>query len=150
MEAWLRLRLEKGYLHVGSDTNGRTTPLEVGMASIVAKRQDDFIGKRSLQLAFAFSPEREQLVGLRALDGTLEAGGRILSPAHRRIPCPTEGYVTSACYSPSQKSFVGLALLQRGHQRHGENVSVFNGGTVVRCRVCHPTFYDPANERLHL
>ena len=75
LEAWLRLRLEKGYLHIGSDTNGRTTPLDVGMADIVAKREDDFIGKRSLTLAFATSHEREQLVGLLSLDEAPQVGG---------------------------------------------------------------------------
>jgi sarcosine oxidase subunit alpha len=149
MEAWLRLRLEKGYLHVGSDTNGRTTPLDVGMGSIVAKRKDDFIGKRSLRLAFATSIEREQLVGLTALDGAVQVGGRVMAVGHSRPPCPTEGYVTSACYSPSARSSIGLALLERGYQRHGETVLVYSAGAIVRCRVRHPTFYDPTNERLH-
>jgi sarcosine oxidase, subunit alpha len=149
MEAWLRLRLEKGYLHLGSDTNGRTTPLDVGMESIVAKRQDDFIGKRSLRMAFAASIEREQLVGLTALDGVLYAGGRIMAAGHSRAPCPTHGYVTSACYSPSAGQYIGLALLERGRQRGGETVSVYSAGAIVRCRVCDPVFYDPHNERLH-
>jgi sarcosine oxidase subunit alpha len=149
MEAWLRLRLEKGYIHVGSDTNGRTTPLDVGMASIAAKRRDDFIGRRSLSLPFATSNEREQLVGLMAVDEALHVGGRILAAGHRSPPCPTEGYVTSACFSPSVGRSIGLALLQRGHQRHGEIVSVYSAGATVRCRVCNPTFYDPKNERLY-
>ena len=148
MEAWMRLRLEKGYLHLGSDTNGRTTPLDVGMANIVAKRQDDFIGKRSLSLAFATSPEREQLVGLVALEGTLRVGGRILSPGHTRPPCPTQGYVTSACFSPSVRESIGLALIERGAARLGETVSVYCLGTLIQCRIASPTFYDPANERL--
>jgi sarcosine oxidase subunit alpha len=148
MEAWMRLRLEKGYLHVGSDTNGRTTPLDVGMASIVAKRKDDFIGKRSLTLTFATSPEREQLIGLIALEGTLQVGGRILAPGQTKPPCPTEGYVTSACFSPSVGQSIGLALLERGYARHGEVVSVYAGGATTPCRVSNPTFYDPSNERL--
>ncbi|MBL8266537.1 glycine cleavage T C-terminal barrel domain-containing protein, partial [Steroidobacter sp.] len=150
LEAWLRLRLEKGYLHVGSETNGRTTPLDVGMGGIVAKRQDDFIGKRSLGLAFATSVEREQLVGLQALDGALHAGGRILAPGHSTVPCPTEGYVTSACFSPSVRQSIGLALIQRGHAREGEIVTVYLGGALVRCRISNPTFYDPSNQRLQL
>jgi sarcosine oxidase, subunit alpha len=149
MEAWLRLRLEKGYLHVGSDTNGRTTPLDVGMASIVAKRRDDFIGKRSLTLPFAISDEREQLVGLTASEGRLRAGGRILAAGCLHPPCPTEGYVTSACYSASVGCSIGLALLKRGRQRHGDTVAVYDDGATVRCRVGSPVFHDPKNERLH-
>ncbi|HEY0680992.1 MAG TPA: 2Fe-2S iron-sulfur cluster-binding protein [Steroidobacter sp.] len=148
LEAWLRLRLEKGYLHVGSDTNGRTTPIDVGMGDIVAKRQDDFIGKRSLRLQFATSPQREQLVGLRALDGTLKVGGRILSSGCTKVPCPTEGYVTSACFSPSVGASIALALLERGHAREGEMVNVYCDSALVSCRISNPTFYDPTNQRL--
>jgi sarcosine oxidase subunit alpha len=148
-EAWLRLRLEKGYLHLGSDTNGRTTPLDIGMAGIVTKRTDDFIGKRSLRLASATSEDCEQLVGLRAFEGILQVGGRVLSTGYTRAPCPTDGYVTSACFSPSVGSFIGLALIERGQQRLGETVLVYCSGTVVSCEISIPGFYDPDNRRLH-
>jgi sarcosine oxidase subunit alpha len=148
VEAWLRLRLEKGYLHLGSDTNGRTTPLDVGMGSAVGKRSDDFIGKRSLSLSFATSPEREQLVGLIALDGMLEVGGRVLAPGETGPPCVTQGYVTSACHSPSVGQFIGLALIERGFAREGETVSIYSRGRIVRGRISRPVFYDSTNERL--
>jgi sarcosine oxidase subunit alpha len=148
MEAWLRLRLEKGYLHLGSDTNGRTTPLDVGMASIVSKRKGDFIGRRSLRLPFATSHEREQLVGLTAVDGKLRVGGRVMAKGHESAPCPTVGYVTSACESPSVGQSVGLALIEQGYRRDGETVSVYCDGEIVRCKIGSPTFYDPSNERL--
>lgn len=150
MEAWLRLRLEKGYIHIGSDTNGRTTPLDLGMAAIVAKRQDDFIGKRSLSLSFATSDEREHLVGLVALDGTLQVGGRILADGYTAAPCPTQGYVTSTCVSPSLSRSIGLALVERGQRREGEVLRIHCAGQLVRARICNPTFYDPENRRLHL
>lgn len=148
LEAWLRLRLEKGYLHVGSETNGRTNPHDVGMAAIVAKRRDDFIGKRSLSLPFAIAADREQLVGLEAIDGALRSGGRILARGASAAPCPTMGYVTSACYSPARQRHIGLAMLEQGHTRMEEVVSVYDGGRIIRCRVCEPKFYDPSDERL--
>ena len=149
LEAWLRLRLEKGYLHLGSDTNGRTTPLDVGMGDLVAKRIDDFIGKRSLALSFARSDEREQLVGLLALEGALDAGARILAPGQTRPPCRTDGYVTSACFSPSVGAWIGLALIERGFARHGEVVLAYSGGSAIACRITNPAFYDSGNARLH-
>ena len=148
MEAWLRLRLEKGYLHLGTDTNGRTTPLDVGMGTLVAKRRDDFIGKRSLSLPFAADSEREQAVGLTALQGRLQVGGRILVPGQINAPCATEGYVTSACFSPSVGQSIGLALIRGGHARHGETVLAYCSGDVVPCRISSPAFYDPGNDRL--
>ena len=149
MEAWLRLRLEKGYIHLGSDTNGRTTPLDVGMGVIISKRKDDFIGKRALRLAFETSPEKEQLVGLVALDGHLHVGARILAAGHNVVPCHTDGYVTSACNSPSVGKWIGMALIERGQSRDGETVTVYSNGTYVRCKITNPNFYDPENARLH-
>jgi sarcosine oxidase subunit alpha len=148
MEAWLRLRLEKGYLHVGSETNGRVNPLDVGMEPIVSKRKDDFIGKRSLELPFGISPEREQLVGLTAIAGTIQVGGRVMAAGHDGVPCPTVGYVTSACMSPSLGKSIGLALIEQGFKRKGQIVSVFCDGEIVRCSIGEPAFYDPRNERL--
>lgn len=148
MEAWLRLRLEKGYLHIGADTNGRTTAEDIGMGALVRKKAVDFIGKRSLSLAFGRSPDRQQLVGLKALDGRLEVGGRVLAAGHLGPPCPTEGYVTSACESPALNRSIGLALIERGFARLGERVRIYGGGRLVEAEICRATFYDPDGARL--
>lgn len=148
MEAWLRLRLEKGYIHVGSETNGRVNPLDIGMRVLVEKRKGDFIGRRSLALPFGDSAEREQVVGLRAASGSLQVGGRILAQGCTAPPCPTTGYVTSACFSPSVGQSIALALLERGQSRMDEVVTVYCAGTLVKATVCNPTFHDPDNQRL--
>lgn len=148
LEAWLRLRLEKGYLHVGADTNGRTTPLDIGMGGVVAKKPGDFIGKRSLSLSYPQSENREQLVGLTVTTGELRVGGRILSDETATPPCPTAGYVTSACYSPSLGCYVGLALIENGANRMGETVKIFDGGQVLSAEICRPGPFDPDNKRL--
>lgn len=148
LEAWLRLRLEKGYLHVGADTNGRTTPLDIGMAGIVAKKPADFIGRRSLSLPYAVSAAREELVGLRCVAGVLRVGGRVLAEDASAPPCKTVGYVTSACHSPSLGYHVGLALIENGSRRLGEPVRIYDDGAVVDAEICRPGPYDPENERL--
>jgi sarcosine oxidase subunit alpha len=63
-------------------------------------------------------------------------------------PCVTEGYVTSACYSPSLRENIGLALIERGRSRMGETVRIHDGGGVVEAEICSPVFYDPDSERL--
>lgn len=148
MEAWLRLRLEKGYLHVGSDTDGRTMPMDIGMGGLVDRKTADFIGKRSLSMAFGRSEEREELVGLRAVNGRLRVGGRIMAPGETAPPCATEGYVTSSCYSQTLGGHIGLALIRRGRSRKGETVRIADAGAVVEAEICAPTFYDPENRRL--
>ena len=148
MEAWMRLRLEKGYLHVGTDTNGRTSPADIGMGGIVERKAADFIGKRSLSLPYDVAEDREQLVGLKALEGTLSPGGRIIALGESGPPCRTDGNVTSACHSPSLGQSIGLALIERGHSRTGEAVRIVDGGTIATAEICKPPFYDPGDTRL--
>lgn len=148
MEAWLRLRLEKGYLHLGSDTNGRTTPLDIGMGGVVKKKQADFIGKRALSLPYNASEGREELVGLKPVDAPIKIGGRILADGYAQIPCPTIGNVTSVCDSPSVGN-IAMALIEGGSKRMGQKVKIYAEGRVTEAEVCSPVFVDPKNERLH-
>jgi glycine cleavage system aminomethyltransferase T len=60
----------------------------------------------------------------------------VLRPAHDHVSFRTEGH-----YRP-------VGLIERGRARQGETVSIYCGGTSVRCRISNPTFYDPANEKL--
>lgn len=148
MEAWLRLRLEKGYVHLGSDTNAQTIPDDIGMGKIARRKSGDFIGKRSLTLTEALREDREQFVGLRSSGGILEAGGRVLRGNVERPPCATEGYVTSACYSPTLGTSIGLGLIERGRERHGESVRIYASGEIVEATIGPPIFYDPDYSRL--
>jgi glycine cleavage system aminomethyltransferase T len=60
------------------------------------------------------------------------------------------GYLTSAAWSPTLSSWIGLGLLAKGPAHIGERVrawdSVRGRDTVVK--VCPPCFYDPDGERL--
>jgi sarcosine oxidase subunit alpha len=148
MEAWLRLRLEKGYLHLGADTNGRTTPLDIGMGGVVKRKEVDFIGKRALSLPYNASEGREELVGLKPVDVRIKIGGRILADGHAQIPCPTIGNVTSVCNSPLVGN-IAMALIEDGSKRMGQRVKIYAEGKVSEAEVCSPVFVDPKNERLH-
>ncbi len=147
MEAWLRLRLEKGYLHLGSDTNGRTTPDDIGMGGVAAKKPVDFIGKRALSLPFNRAEDRERLVGLKPVTGRIDIGARILAPGETRPPCRTIGYVTSAAETPGAGN-IALALIEGGTERMGETVRFYAEGQIAEAEICTPVFYDAANERL--
>ena len=67
IDAWMLLRTEKGYLHVGSDTDGTTTPDDIGWGHI-HRRADDFVGRRSLLRPANTRADRFQLVGLEVLE----------------------------------------------------------------------------------
>jgi sarcosine oxidase subunit alpha len=149
IEAILVLRLEKGFLHVGSDTDGTTNPFDVGFGAIIGKKWADFVGRRSLLRPNDVRQGRRQLVGLEPLNPTdsLVPGAHLIQQAGtaRR----SEGFVTSACRSPTLGRSIGLGLLERGFDRRGETVTVFDNGRSFKACVVDPVFYDPEGERLN-
>ncbi len=149
VEALMVLRTEKGFLHVGSDTDGTTNPYDVGFGGVIDKQQGDFVGRRSLLRPHDRRSDRRQFTGLEPVSTSdrLVAGSHLVtsSGGKRR----SEGFVTSACWSPTLGRSIGLGLLERGFTRKGEVVTVFSEGRSFAARVVHPAFYDPAGERMH-
>jgi sarcosine oxidase, subunit alpha len=144
LEAWLLLRLEKGFLHVGADTDGTTTPDDVGFGH-VARRKVDFVGKRSLALSDNRRLDRHQLVGLEAADGrAMAVGAHLIRPGGR----DSDGFVTSAGLSPALGRSVALAMVRGGRGRLGETLSLVGEGPPVSVRVAERAAYDPQGARL--
>ena len=58
--------------------------------------------------------------------------------------------MTSVAFSPSLDHWVGLGLLARGPERHGEIVRAFDPirSEEVLVEVCPPCFIDPEGARL--
>ncbi len=110
IEALEIMRTEKGYIHVGTDTDGTTLPGDVGFARALDRKTANFVGRRSLLRPGARDPERFQLVAMKPLDGRtrLPVGGQIAATA---TP-PTEGHVTSSYWSPTECA---------GSPRHGSH-----------------------------
>jgi sarcosine oxidase subunit alpha len=151
IEAWLRLRLEKGHLHVGSDTDGTTTPDDVGFGNAIARKKEDFVGRRSLSRLAMRRADREQLVGLSATSPSdaLPVGACLFTGNSFKPPMFKEGRVTSSCFSPVLNAPLALAMVRAGRSRFGERISVYAEGAVWQATICRPVFYDPKNERLH-
>lgn len=149
IEALQELRTEKGYLHVGTDTDGRTLPADIGMGEVLAKKADDFVGRRSLDRSDATRPDRLQFVGLSADDPTavLPIGGHVVADPETRSG--SHGYVTSSCLSEALGRGVALGLVQSGRARLGEPVQIYSGGKLWAAHIVSPQWYDPKGERLH-
>ncbi len=147
IETTLLLRLEKGFLHVGVDTDGTTSPAEVGWGAVAAKKKADFIGKRSLRRDDNLRTDRLQLVGLEARDSAPLVPG-----AHLRLTganSGSDGWVTSAGYSPAIHRPVALAMLRGGQGRLGEMVTVHDLERQHAATVVATTFFDPEGKRVH-
>lgn len=148
VEALMIMRTEKGFIHVGADTDGTTLPGDVGLARGVDKKLANFVGRRSLTRPAGKDPERMQLVGLQAVDRrTRLAVGAHLSL--RPPPTQAEGWITSSCFSPALQQPIALAMLKRGTQRVGERLSAWHLGTSIAVEVVKTPFFDPAGERLN-
>jgi sarcosine oxidase subunit alpha len=149
VEAWLILRLEKGFLHVGVDSDGTTNPFDLGLRSMIEKKSGDFVGRRSLLRAGDQRRDRRQLVGLEPLVHTdaLIAGAHVVTGTHSKYR--SEGFITSATESRTLGRFVALAQIEGGHARMGQAVTVFEAGKLIQARVVSPAFYDPNGERMN-
>jgi sarcosine oxidase, subunit alpha len=147
MEALQTLRIEKGYVHIGTDTDGTTLPQDIGFGRSIDRKGANFVGRRSLGRPASQDPNRLQLVGL------VPADGRTLLPVGAQIaqappPTRTEGHVTSSTMSPELGRPVALAMLLRGSGRTGERVGVHHLGRTIEATVVSAPFIDPKGLRL--
>jgi sarcosine oxidase subunit alpha len=148
VDALLHMRLEKGFLHVGADTDGTTVPDDVGFGKPAASKQSHYIGKRSLTLPEHVRPDRLQLIGLAG-----EGAAALPVGSHLRLPGsgePTDGWVTSAGALSTDGTPVAMAVLRAGRSQLNQVVTVHDGGRVVTtARVVAPMFYDPSGTRMN-
>jgi sarcosine oxidase subunit alpha len=150
MEALNVLRIEKGFL-THAEMHGRTTAFDLGLGRMVSPKKD-CIGWASSQRPGLLEEDREQLVGLRpvARSGVLTAGAHLFGRDDRAVRENGQGYVTSAGWSPTLDTSLGLGFLKRGRSRHGEVVRLVDGlrGVETLCEVTDPVFLDPEGGRL--
>ncbi|MCB1464491.1 MAG: sarcosine oxidase subunit alpha family protein [Nitratireductor sp.] len=150
LEALNVMRIEKGH-PVGSELNGQTSAADLGLARMVSAKKD-CIGKAMANRTGMIDPERQVLVGFKpvAHDEELTAGAHFIGIGREAVTANDEGHMTSACYSPSLGYAIGLGLIRRGNERHGEKVRAVDlvRGRDVEVEICSPHFIDPQGERL--
>lgn len=149
MEALNVLRIEKGLL-THAELHGRTTAFDLGLAGMVSTAKD-CIGQAASRRPGLLDPARERLVGLRAVEEgrRLTAGAHLFAKDAKAVTANDQGYVTSACYSPTLDCYLGLAFLKNGPERHGEVIRMVDHlrGVDTLAEVCHPVFFDPEGGR---
>lgn len=151
VEALEVMRTEKGYIHVGSDTDACSNPLDLGMGRLIERKPVDFIGRRSLQREAEQSPDRLQFVGLESVNPQerLPVGGHVVGTDKPVAPITSHGYVTSAVFSPALGKHIGLGIVRRGASRMNEEVFVYSNGNIIAARIVSPAHFDSKGERLN-
>ena len=148
-EAMHVLRAEKGFFIVGHETDGSVTPVDLGLAAMIAAGKDDFLGRRSLARPALARPDRKQLVGLMTddPDAVIAEGAQLLAAHDARPPAAMLGHVTSSYYAARIGRSIALAVVENGRARHGETVWAWSLGRVTPAQIGPPVFYDPQGRR---
>ena len=142
LEAQRILRLEKGHVIVGQDTDAVSTPLDVGSDWAVRFDKPDFIGRGGLAIA-ARNGLQQRLVGFVMPGVAAPLDGTPVVSAGRPI-----GRVTSARLSPTLNRGFGLAWVPPELAREGASIEVLIGERPVSARVTLHPLYDPEGHRL--
>ena len=143
-EAMHVLRAERGFIIVGQETDGTTTPHDLGMGWIVSKKKLDFLGKRAWSREDTRREDRKQLVGILTDDpDTVLPEGTQLVDKPGRPPLPMIGHVTSSYASPALGRSIALALVKGGRARKGQTIHAAPESGFVPCKITEPVFYDP-------
>ncbi len=142
VEAQRVLRLEKGHIIVGQDTDALTSPEEADMTWAIAKRKPFFVGKRALELRGRHLSKRK-LVGF-----TLDGDGPLPEESNLVLrDGGIAGFVTSVARSPSLGNIIGLAYTAREEAEPGSAIRIrLSDGRDIDGLVA-PHFYDPDNAR---
>jgi sarcosine oxidase subunit alpha len=162
VEAQRILRLEKGHLIVGQDTDGLTRGFSAGLDWAIKLDKDDFLGKPELAWQHEAGGGRgggaggreggasrgPRLVGLQPEDGTVvpPEASQILDG--RRIA----GRVTSSRMSPTLGRSICLAQVEAALAAPGTRVTIrLPGGRLVTARVTeHLAHVDPEGSRMRV
>ena len=136
------LRLEKGHVIVGQDTDSESNLYSSGMSWLPKMDKDDFVGKFALE-HFAKRDEKEKLVGFAMEEDVLPAEG-----AQIVIEGLPAGRVTSARRSEAVGQVIGLAWVPANRSEPGTRVEIQVERLRRGARITDGAFFDPSGERM--
>jgi sarcosine oxidase subunit alpha len=152
VEALSIMRIEKGHV-AGGELNGTTTAADLGLGRMMSSKKD-YIGRMMAGREGLVDKNRQCVAGIRPVDKSdrLRAGSHLLKKDDPPSMANDQGYITSVAWSPMLNLWVGLALVERGRERHGEIVKVFDGlrNIHIYAEICDPVHFDRENKRLHV
>ena len=146
VEAQRLLRLEKGHIIIGQDTDGLTIPAEVNMNWALADKPF-FIGRGALA-ARASLPAAGRGVARRLVGFVAAAEWRARLDESDLVlhGDDIDGRVTSVAYSPALRKVIGLAFVSHTPLK-GELFIRTGEGLIMRAAIAKTPFYDPGGER---
>lgn len=143
VEALRLLRLEKGHIIVGQDTDGLTIPQEANMEWAIARKKVFFMGKRAID-AINARALRRQLVGFTMpIDFPLPEECNLVIENNE-----ITGRITSVSRSPTLNKIIGLAFVLPEFSKIGKRINIkLSNAEIKQATVSPLPFYDPKNNR---
>jgi len=142
VEAQRVLRLEKGHIIIGQDTDAMSFPHEVEMVWAIAKKKPFFVGGRSIELR-ARRPLTRKLAGFAIETGAAPGESNLVMRGGEMA-----GFVTSVAQSPTLGKTIGMAYVHPDDAAPGMAVEIkLDSGAKVRAEIVPLPFYDPENAR---
>lgn len=145
MEAMGILRLEKGHIIIGHDTDGLSSPLETELVWAVKLDKEDFLGKFALQRKANQAP-KQALVGFEMKEKIAPKEGHLVV-SEEQGSLTRIGWVSSARFSPTLNKAIGLAWVPDSHHEIGTELTMRIEKRLHRARVVSLPFYDPEGSR---
>jgi len=144
VEAQRLLRLEKGHIIIGQDTDGLTHPDEACMTWAISERKPFFVGGRAVEM------HRRRGVTRILVGFTLPAATQVLPKESQLVIRGEEiiGRVTSIARSSTLGHPIGLAYVAPDQAEPGVEFAIKGpGGRLIGATVSELPFYDPQNLR---
>ena len=154
VEAQRILRLEKGHIIIGADTDALSNPFGAELGWAVKLDKVDFIGQRALADIVANGGSKQKLTGFKMVDATIvpEEGLQVVQPQEGTpLGLETIGWVSSSRFSPTLNESIGLCWLPaKLAEQVGATFTIRRNGELVEAVVHHGAFYDPEGSKLRI
>ena len=154
VEAQRLLRLEKGHIIIGQDTDGLTLPHEAEMGWAVSSKKPFFIGKRPIEI------QVEKGITKRLVGFTMPEQDRRALPKECNLVMhegKIDGRVTSIVYSPTLQKVIGLAYIGLAYinfayiSKSRKTLTIkLDNGNLRQAEIVSLPFYDPEGARQKL
>jgi len=147
LEAQNVLRMEKGHVIIGQESEIRTTLHDLGLGFLWARKKPiaGTIG------AVALSQTEHQEGRLKLIGFQMDSGDRPPRDGSVVVDEKILGHICTARYSTTLKKPIGLALVESRCAAIGSQISIFEdncAGNLLKATVIPKTFYDPSGERM--
>ncbi|MDM8525946.1 2Fe-2S iron-sulfur cluster-binding protein [Desulfococcaceae bacterium HSG8] len=150
LDAQSTLRMEKGHVILGSESEQRTTLHDIGLGFLWHRDKPEAKTVGAVALAHTEKQKgRLKLVGFKTEipgDGVPKDGSPITDSRIR-------GYVCTARYSESLGEVIGMALVEDELAAENTRLGIYEddcGGQLKYARVVSMPFYDPEGERVRM